>query len=501
MQFFFLLLVLAIFAYDAHPHASQAPQISATSFFLGVCTPPLLCAGLYWVACRLTLAHLGSSRGLRFLRWLDRAARLYRASILAMYLANLFWWGILDQVRRWTGDLVLIDEILFITPSVALLAWAWWAYYPIDRRIRQATLIRQLDQGEPLWPIWSRGQYLLTMFRHQGAVFLLPALLILGWSQAVDRYAPDHWRWIDGDPRPIITIAGCLALLLLTPVMIRWLWDTRSIPPGDLRNRLIDLCRSHRVGVRDLLIWRTFGSIVNAAVIGVLPPLRYILLSDALLERLSNEHIEAVMAHEIAHIRRHHLFWLMTIGGSTLTGLLVAWAVALEWLAQAVGIDPASAKTVLGLPLLQILNHQDTSIILSMVAAAASWIWLFGWVSRRFERQADTFAVQHLCQHAPSADHDPEKNVIDGRPIALMIDALAKVAQLNHLPIHRPSWRHGSIAWRQAYLRTLLGKPVFNLPIDRQVHLIKFAAAALVITLLILQGAIPHRFSTLFAAG
>ena len=119
------------------------------------------------------------------------------------------------------------------------------------------------------------------------------------------------------------------------------------------------------------------------------------------------------------------------------------------------------------------------------VAAGAGWVFLFGWVSRRFERQADTFAVQYLAQHGqrttPRANCD--SSVIDLWPIRVMTGALQQVADLNNIPIRRRSWRHGSIAWRQAYLRRLVGTPIDRQPIDRQIVMIKVVSAITIMTL------------------
>ena len=92
----------------------------------------------------------------------------------------------------------------------------------------------------------------------------------------------------------------------------------------------------------------------------------------------------------------------------------------------------------------------------------------FGWVSRRFERQADAFAVRHMAE----GEH------VDADAVGVMTRALERVATLNHVPVARRSWRHGSIAWRQDYLHSLVGTSVDVSPIDRTVTRIKAAALA-----------------------
>ncbi len=58
-----------------------------------------------------------------------------------------------------------------------------------------------------------------------------------------------------------------------------------------------------------------------------------------------------------------------------------------------------------------------------------------------------------------------------------MQQALHMIARLHAVASTRHSWRHGSIAWRSAYLASLIGRDASTLPIDRQVKRIKLAAA------------------------
>src|SRR6201999_2949396 len=84
---------------------------------------------------------------------------------------------------------------------------------------------------------------------------------------------------------------------------------TESLPSSALRLRLEEMSRRHGLRYRDILLWHTQGSIGNAAVMGVLPRLRYVLMTDLLLETMPDEQIEAVFAHELGHIVYRHLIW------------------------------------------------------------------------------------------------------------------------------------------------------------------------------------------------
>ena len=60
---------------------------------------------------------------------------------------------------------------------------------------------------------------------------------------------------------------------------------------------------------RDILLWKTEYNMGNAAVMGFVPRLRYILMSDLLLETMTDEQIEAVFAHELGHVVHRHMSW------------------------------------------------------------------------------------------------------------------------------------------------------------------------------------------------
>ena len=98
---------------------------------------------------------------------------------------------------------------------------------------------------------------------------------------------------------------------------------------------------------------------------------------------------------------------------------------------------------------------------------------MFGFASRRFERQADTYAVQLLSSREGREDASPQA-------VDAMVTALGSVALLNHVPPVRGSWRHGSIAWRQDYLRALVGRAHGALAIDGLMAALRWGALAVV---------------------
>jgi Zn-dependent protease with chaperone function len=239
--------------------------------------------------------------------------------------------------------------------------------------------------------------------------------------------------------------------------------NVQPLPQGPLREDLLEICRAHKVKVRELLVWHTSGMMLNAAVMGLVGGVRYVLMTDALLELMTREQVRGVMSHEIGHVRRHHLPWL------------AAALMAILGLAEIVSESPIYLLAAFHPQLLQSFPGWAQLILIAIALAGAFTV--FGWVCRRFERQADTFAVQHLSATQTAADSALSDRVTPAAVIA-MDGALDAIARLNAIDPSRHSWRHGSITWRQRYLRSIVGLPLNNLPIDRLIRTIKLWTAA-----------------------
>ncbi|MFA9477793.1 M48 family metallopeptidase [Phycisphaerales bacterium AB-hyl4] len=499
MQILLIVLILALFLHDAFPvMAVDAPRLAGLALLTVVTLPKLALFVGYWLLCRHMLGKLGKPGAQRAMVRLDRWGSLYRLAAVGLYGLDLYL-GLLIAVRGLIGDLILLDELVVLLPTLALLIAAWWAYYPIERRIRESSLIGRLDAGMPIYPVWTRSQFVLAQVRHHMALVLVPLLLILTWTQTVERFTPPDWQLVGRDPTPLLVFFGAGCIFLLAPLIIRHVWDTVPLPAGELRDRLQAMCRQHRVGVRELLLWRTFGGMINAAVMGVFAPVRYILLTDALLEMVRREQVEAVMAHELAHVRRHHMFWLIAIALGMLGLFQLGFGLMFFTLAETLptGDETTGPQLVMAgwtFGLLDILRTEEGVVGATLLATGLCWYLGFGWVSRRIERQADTFAVQHLAGNRAEPARDADGRVIvDHESAETMVGALQQVALLNHVPIHKKSWRHGSIGWRQDYLRSIVGQPVDRLSIDRQMFWINLTAATallVVITLYILATAL-----------
>ncbi len=109
-----------------------------------------------------------------------------------------------------------------------------------------------------------------------------------------------------------------------------------------------------------------------------------IVFFDTLLDTLTPEEIEAVLAHEVGHFKHQHIKKRLVLAGLiTLLGLaLLGWLIEQSWFYTGLGITQPSTATAL---ILFMLIAPTFTFFLSPVMA---------WLSRTHEFEADTFAAQ-----------------------------------------------------------------------------------------------------------
>ncbi len=406
-----------------------------------------------------------------------------RWAAVSVHLAAILVFGWLDAVRRAIGDVVALDEIVTMLPALLVFAWGWWAAWPMERAFRDAAIMRQLDAGSTIYPMPGRRQFVVLNLRHHVLVWLTPLLLILAWTETSQRLTQFLARsgggafamLRDAETRSLVNVGlellGVLMVfLVLGPLAMRYVWETVKLAPGPLRDRLMALCRRHKVRVSDVLVWRTHGTMINGAVLGLTPAFRYVLLTDALLDSLPDDQVEAVMAHEVAHVRHRHIIWLAVVLTVTIS--------AVAWLAEVV-VRTAGVT----------FDERDIPAWLALGVAGASFamaLFVFGVVSRRFEWQADAFAAAHMSERLRMLEttEGGMSDAVTEDGAGAMQGALRSVAMLNHVPLDRPSWRHGSIGVRLERLARLVGVCEPGFPINSTARGIKITAMAALVALI-----------------
>ena len=287
---------------------------------------------------------------------LERSLMVLRGLGLLVHGVNCLVLGWPALVRAVTGDLVAVDEWLAAAPPLLMVLGGWWWMEPLDRRMREAVLARQLHEGTPIpgWP--SRGAYVAFWARQSMLPVLAPVLLISVWGEGVEKLSAMFGVTQGTTAATVVGVVqflGIAAILALGALVLRRVWHTEPMTASSVRDRLLAVCSRNGVRVRDLLLWKTGGTMHNAAVLGFLPRARFILVTDAMIEHFPEELLEAVASHEVGHVRRRHLIWLAmsTLAAVLVAGMmaeLVAWRVPTEFSGDSVATNHPNCKRCLG---------------------------------------------------------------------------------------------------------------------------------------------------------
>jgi STE24 endopeptidase len=393
-------------------------------------------------------------------------------------LALLLGMGILNQLAgAWPLNLVPLvrQGVLRIPPELMVLGMFavglllhWLATYRFEHAIRVQVEQQLMLAGRPVRPGWTLRQYLDFQLRHQFLFVAVPVLLIMVARDAVGLlpFSP-QWIWVP----QAMTAAAVAAVFLFSPTLLVHVWRTRPMGDGELRRRIEALCTRLNLQYRQLRIWDTAGVIANAGVMGLHRRLRYVLVTDALLENMDDAQIVAVFGHEAGHIKHHHLvyFLVFTMCAMALSVVMVGAILSL-------------------LPHISARQADLVQTGVSLVTLALIWGVGFGWLSRRFERQADVYGAWCAGLDAggepdlPGDASDPESpRRLDyaraANPLAVgaptFVRALENVGLLNGISPETWNWRHGSIASRVRFLKNWTVAGYSRSAFDRSIGRIK----------------------------
>jgi Zn-dependent protease with chaperone function len=486
------------------PRWTQSPWLCVAATGLAVALTGLHAFG---VARRVRRALEGDPAGReRALHRYDRGRFYHQIGLFAVYILVLLvlgWGWALGQLWRWDAETPLpAAELLVLAPFIVAQLLAWSVYYDAERATHQAT--HRLLSAESPAGAWlelerpartappafgSRASYVLFQLRQKLALVFLPVLLLLVQKELL-RLAPDpgpEWQSVVNG----VGIAAVLLVFAAMPWIVRLFLGLKPLPAGPLRARLETVARRLRFRCSNILVWNTRSGMANAMVIGIVPWVRYVVFTDRLLEDFTPEEIEAVFGHEIGHIRHHHMLYYF--------GFLTASVIVLGWM-------------WVGCPfrneLVSWIGEGDHNYLADVPLAGVLLAYIFvvfGFLSRRCERQADVFGCRTVsCRHHDCRGHEGGLEPGQGgvglcaTGINTFIRALEKVALVNGISRTRPgflqSWQHSTIARRVEFLQRVLLDPDVERRFQRRVALVKWALFLLLggaVTCILLQESRP----------
>jgi len=471
-------LVLSILGIDA---ADRGAFLGSTVLtWLGVALVTAMALSWTWHL-RFRLAHQPERRN-RFLH--EHAAwRFYHLiGLFLVYGCALYvlGWGWAAQGGATKGSpespSVLGSELFILAPFLVGLVLAWAIFYDAERALHDAS-------PAAATPYWSRGACILFHARQNLALVFIPVLLLLTVN-GLPRLLPEQEDGSQLLAGGITTVAALLVFVCM-PWTIRLVLGLKPMPKGPLRDRLLGAAQRLHFRCSNILMWNTRGGVANAMVVGIVPFLRYVVLTDRLVSEMTPSEVEAVFGHEIGHIKHRHMIYYLAF-------LLLSLGVLAE-------LEMVIREKANWQALPDLSSRQDLAV-LPMVASLGAYIFLvFGFLSRRCERQADIFgcravscAQRDCIGHEDSVALTPRGHGLCATGIHTFINALEKVAYLNGISRDRPgwlqSWQHSTIARRVAFLQRVLVDPTVESRFQRAVGFVKWGLFLGLGTLLLFLG-------------
>lgn len=480
------LLIALILAFGMDPPRSGLPIPDAGLRVLqtcgGISVVAILSFGFaLWIASQVSQ---GATPPSRVRRRHIRGVQLLTLISLVVYgwIIHSVGWGRVVRANWGLERLGVLNDAIVFLPFVVIQLVVWWGQFVADRAFQR---------GVERLPAARLGRYLLLRSR-QSLGLMMPVILLLVIRRDILGRLWPHWdEMAAAGPIEVALLGG---LVLAAPLFVRFAWPTRSLPPGPLRTRLERAASRAGFRFRDILLWDTGNSVLNACVTGVVPGFRYVLLTDALVDTMTPVEVAAVFGHEIGHIAHRHLlyFGFFFAGSLAFITLLTACVSAgLAWLTNVPGVPVWAAETIGG----------DIGQEVLILVFAGVYFWLiFGHLSRRFERQADVFGSKVVsCDQAdcpPHADIEMDSSPTTSRRrlplcpggLRTFSEALAIVAQCNNMEFQRRSWRHGSIASRILFLQQLESDPRREAGFQREMTILRGALGLILVLALCASG-------------
>jgi STE24 endopeptidase len=271
----------------------------------------------------------------------------------------------------YVGSLVLVGILLLIGGLVSL-PFDYVATFSIEEKFGFNRTSRQL--------------FFIDLAKSIGLTILFVTPLVLAADYAMRQLGSWWWIAVWG-----IFVAFNVLALLIVPTFIMPLFNKfEPLQDEALKGRIEALVK--RCGFQSKGVYRMDSSRRsshgNAFFTGFGPSKR-IVLFDTLLDRLTPEEIEAVLAHELGHFKlRHVLRRVLTYFGVSLLVLaFLGWLFRENWFYEGFGIDPAIARDM---PLTGML------LFFLVFPLVSTWFRaLPNRVSRRHEFEADAYAARH----------------------------------------------------------------------------------------------------------
>ncbi len=409
---------------------AQSPWPSRLCAIL-VCTlaaPLLAVFQTWWVSEKMRCLgkdRVGQNRIVKFIAFFH--GLVWAVSSVVVF-SVLGWPYLLAGLKSLPG----VYELMLLVPLLFSMMLSWLVFYDIQAIAHYPT---------EKWSLRLRQRlaYLEVRLRMHLMLITAPLLAIM----VARRYA--HWlEQLTPGWAVVAALVVCLLVMGVVPWLMTRLWKTERIGDLQLDRKLMAICQQAGAGVRQIKVWRTGHQIVNAAVTGLLPGTRIILLTDLLLKQFEPEEVEAIVRHEAGHVRLKHLPLKM------LFVVLPMLVLLLDRTSQyGIANQLAQGFAALGWGL-----AADNVTHLVAIGFAVYLLVVLRWLSHKMEFEADLFAAtETMVMSGNTSVADAIQGVQQTRA------ALWRLAALSPGQFRKRTFMHPSLKERILFIEKVAVEP------------------------------------------
>lgn len=365
----------------------------------------------------------------------------YRLLLLLIYFIQVYIFHLPILIKNGPdfggldiGEIPFITNLLILLPFLLTLLISYIPFYWMERFMHRLQCLANNNLSEIEFP--TLIDYLVFQIRTYFLLAILPLLaFILFFDFIYMLPALRNLIIIYPFVEWFLFLLLIVAMYMLAPFVLKHIWITEPLPKGSLRLFLQSISYRAKIKVRDFLVWKVGQRpFANALLIGLFPFNRFVMFTDTVLKKLSDEEVTAVFAHEIGHAKFNHLLILLIFSCAYMSILF-------------------SMNGLMN----EILGEGIWNFSFSLLGLVIFWVVLFGQLSRRFELQADWFASE-----------------ITANPDSFT-RALSKIAYLNGIPFKTSgisSLTHPSIEKRINHIENKISNSSTQLIMMRKIIVI-----------------------------
>jgi len=296
---------------------------------------------------------------------------------------------LIDQWFSFFG-FVSLRRLITIFPLIIGILLVRLVIYELERRV--------------YYKLRERKEFLSTQLKFM--IFpLIPVLFYLFFLDAAERL-PIQFRifFLEHSYMSFFLFAILIVITYIAaPKLLQFLWKSKPLEDQELKGRIKAFADKNQIKYKEISVWETGkAQIANAGVTGLLPLFRKIFITDVLVNTFTNEEIETVIAHEFGHIKHKHLLIYLAFSLAYFTCYTLFYIYIVPFWVNLLGNSS--------------IFLEANEAIVTIVFFIIYFVLIFRYLSRKFERQADLYAI--------SSTGAPE----------IYKRALIKLSYLNYVP-------------------------------------------------------------------